>query len=111
MVEVLNSKVKLQLYKSFGKEVDFKTYLHGVSDAGTRLLFKFWSGMHGLNEELARHRGRNSRTECILCGDECESVVHVLWERPAYREEFMVKLRTILGEAFKDFEALDNIVS
>ena len=39
-VEGLNSKVKLQLYKSFGKEVDFKTYLHGVSDAGTRLLFK-----------------------------------------------------------------------
>ena len=28
-VEGLNSKVKLQLYKSFGKEVDFKTYLHG----------------------------------------------------------------------------------
>ena len=34
-VEGLNSKVRLQLYKSFGKEVDFKTYLHGVSDAGT----------------------------------------------------------------------------
>ena len=33
-VEGLNSKVKLQLYKSFGKEVDFKTYLHWVSDAG-----------------------------------------------------------------------------
>ena len=67
-------KVKLQLYKSFGKEVDFKTYLHGGSDAGTRLLFKFRSGTHGLNEELGRHRGRNGRTECVLCGDECESV-------------------------------------
>ena len=33
-VEGLDSKVKLQLYKSFGKKVDFKTYLHGVSDAG-----------------------------------------------------------------------------
>ena len=46
-----------------------------------------------------------------MCGDECESVVHVLWECPAYkdkREGFMVKLRTILGEAFKDSEALDN---
>ena len=40
-VDGLNSKAKLQLYKSFGKEVDFKTYLHGVSEAGTRLLFKF----------------------------------------------------------------------
>ena len=64
-VEGLNSKVKLQLYKTFGKEVDFKTYLHGVSDAGTRLLLKFRSGMHGLNEELGRHRGRNGRTECV----------------------------------------------
>ena len=36
----------------------FKKYLHGVSDAGSRLLFKFRSGTHGLNEELGRHRGR-----------------------------------------------------
>ena len=35
------------------------------SDAGTRLLFKFRSGMHGLNEKLGRHRGRNGRTECV----------------------------------------------
>ena len=62
----------------------FKRYLHGVSDAGTRLLFKFRSGTHGVNEEFDRHRGRNGMTECTLCGDECESVVHVLWESPAY---------------------------
>ena len=65
-----------------------------------------------MNEKLGRHRGRNGRTECLLCGDECESVVHVLWECPAYkdsREEFLAKLRATLGEAFKDFEALDNI--
>ena len=111
-VEGLNSKVKLGLYKAFGKEVEFKRYLHGVSDARTRVLFKFWSGTHGLNEELGRHRGRNGRTECVLGGDECESVVHVLWECPAYKdskEEFMIKLRSTLGEAFKDFEVLDNI--
>ena len=48
---------KLTLYKSFSKEVQFKKYLHGLSDAGTRLLFKFRSGTHGLNEELGRHRG------------------------------------------------------
>ena len=48
----------------------------------------------------------------ILCGDECESVVHVLWECPAYkdsREKFVVKLRVILEENSKDFEALNNI--
>ena len=54
-VEGLNSKVKLTLYKCFGKEVQFEKYLHGLSDAGTR------SG----NEELGRHRGK---IECIVRG-------------------------------------------
>ena len=98
-MEGLNSNVTLGLYTVFSKEVEFKRYLHGVSDAGTRLLFKFRSGTHGLNEELGRHRGRSGRTECVLCGDECESVVHVLWECPAYKEKFMIKLRSTLGEA------------
>ena len=34
-------------------------------------------GTHGLNEEFGRNKGRNGMTGCILCGDECESVVHV----------------------------------
>ena len=38
----------------------------------------------GQNEELGRHRGREGKVECTLCGAECESVVHVLWECPAY---------------------------
>ena len=112
-VEGLNSKVKLGLYKAFNKEVEFKRYLHGVSDAGTRLLFKFRSGTHGLNEELGRHRGRNGRTECVLCGDEWESVVHVLWECPAYkdsREEFMIKLRSILGNTSKHLIILKGLL-
>ena len=33
---------------------------YNVCDAGSRLLFKFRSGVHGcLNEELGRHRGKN----------------------------------------------------
>ena len=56
--EGLNTKVKLTLYKTFGKAIEFKKYLHGVADAGSRLLFKFRSGTHGLNEELGRYRGR-----------------------------------------------------
>ena len=55
--EGLNSKVKLSLYRTFGKVVEFKKYLRGVGDAGTRLLFKFRSGTHGLNEELGRQEG------------------------------------------------------
>ena len=42
---------------------------------------------------------------------ECESVVHVLWECPAYKDsraEFMVKLRAAVGKTFKDFEALER---
>ena len=77
-VKGLNSKVKLELYKTFGKKVEFKRYLHGICDAGTRLLFKFRSRTHGLVEELGRHKGRNGMTGCTLCGDECESVVHGL---------------------------------
>ena len=69
--EGLDNKVKLAMY---GKRVEFKKYLHGVSDAGTRLLFKFRSGTHGLNEELGRHRGREGKSECTLCVAECESV-------------------------------------
>ena len=61
-VEGLNSKHS-------GKEVQFKKYLRGLSDAGTR---SFKSGTHGLNEELGRHRGREGKEECVLCGDECK---------------------------------------
>ena len=42
---------------------------------GTRLLFKFKSGTH---EELGRHRGREGKSECALCGAEftcCGSVL------------------------------------
>ena len=31
----LNNKTILTIYKCFGEEVNFKRYLHGVSDAGT----------------------------------------------------------------------------
>ena len=65
----------------FCKHVEFQKYLHGVSDGGTRLMFKFRSGTHGLNEELhvGRHRDREGKSHCPLCGYECESVTHVLW--------------------------------
>ena len=81
-------------------------YLHGVCDAGSRLLFKFRSGTHGLNEELGRHRGSS------LCGDVCENVSHVLWEYSAYsstRARFMKKLQELLEDDYEDFESLDNV--
>ena len=36
--------------------------------------------MHGLNEELGRHRGREGMLERSLCEGECENVSHVLRE-------------------------------
>ena len=54
------------MYKTFGKEVEFNRYLHGVNDAGTRLLLKLRSRTLSLNGELGRHRRRNGMTECIL---------------------------------------------
>ena len=70
-----------------------------MADAGSSLLFKFRSGIHGLNEELGRHRG-NKECVCVLCGNECESVRHVLWECSAYsssRADFLFKLQEKLG--------------
>ena len=102
----LASKIKLAMYKMFGKNIEYKDYLHGVSDAGTRLLFKFRSETHGLNEELGRHRGREGRSQCMLCDDECESVAHVLWDCPAYniiRKSFMEELSHLLGLKFSQF--------
>ena len=60
------------MYIRFEKEVKFKRYFHGVGNAGTRLLFKFRSGAHGLNVELGRYRGGEGKSKCILCGAECE---------------------------------------
>ena len=47
--EGLDSKVKLSLYRIFCKAVEFITYLPGECDTGSRLIFKFRSGTHGLN--------------------------------------------------------------
>ena len=74
--------------------------------------FKFRSGTHGLNEELGRHRGREGKTECSLCGNECENVSHVLWECSAYcstRASFMKKLQELLEDDYEDFESLEYV--
>ena len=54
--------------------------------AGTCLLFKLCSGTHGLNEELSRHRGREDKCMCNLCGEDCESVGHFLCNCLVYSE-------------------------
>ena len=86
--------------------------MHGRSDEGARLLFKFRSGTHGLNEELGRDSDRDARVECILCGTECESVVHVLWECSSYstcRDNFQEALKQLLGARYAEFETLSAV--
>ena len=109
--EGLNTKVKLGMYKRFGQSVEFKKYLHGIRDAGSRLS-KFRSGTHGLNEELGSHRGREGKTECSLCRNECENVSHVLWECSAYssiRASFMKTLQELLEDDYEDFGSLEIV--
>ena len=61
---------------------------------------------------IQRHRGREGKTECSLCGNECENVSHVLWECSAYsstRASFMKKLQELLEDDYEDFESLENV--
>ena len=110
LLEGLNNKAKLTIYKNFGGDVKFKRYLNGVGDAGTRSLFKLRSGTHGLNEELGRHSGREGKYMCNLCGEDCESVGHFLWNCPVYSERralFLEHLKNNLGNEFEHFKSCD----
>ena len=76
-----------------------------MSDTGSRLLFKFRSETHGLNEGLGRHRGREGKVECTLCGAECESV----GECPSCRLMFLEKLQELLEDNYSSFDLLNNL--
>ena len=65
-------KSKLRVYKELTEDFECKKYLHGVSDMGSKLLFRFRSGTHGLNEELGRHSSRNSSKACSLDTQPCD---------------------------------------
>ena len=53
-------KNKLRVYRELKEVFECKKYLYGVPDMGSKLLFRFRSGTHGLNEELGRHITRNN---------------------------------------------------
>ena len=58
------------------------------------------------------NRGREGKVECTLCGAECKSVVHVLWECPAYsncRLTFLEKLQELLGDLPKTSYVLGTV--
>ena len=48
----------------------------------------------------------------MLCGDECESVSHTLWDCSAYtsiRAQFLVKLKASLGGSYARFETMSSL--
>ena len=47
---------------------------HYISGSYSKLLFRFRSGTHGLNEELGRDITRNVSKACVFCNCDCESV-------------------------------------
>ena len=49
--------------------------------------------------------------ECSICRAECDSVVHVLWECPAYsscREGFRAKVKELIGDSFEQLSDIDK---
>ena len=81
-----------------------------MGNARTRVLFKLCSGTHGLNEKLGRHRGRAGKYMCNLCGEDCESVGHFLWNCLVYVERralFFEHLKNSLGNKFEHFKSWD----
>ena len=64
---------------------------------------------HMVNEELGRHRGREGKSECVLCGAECESVVRECSAYSNIRHIFVEKLREPLGNRYADFDKLSSI--
>ena len=59
-------KSKLRVHRELKEDFECKKYLHRVSEMGSKLLFRFRSGTHGLNEELGRHSTRNNSKACFL---------------------------------------------
>ena len=85
-----------------------------MGDARTDLHIKLRSGMHGHNEELGRHRGREGKYMCNLCGEDCESVGQFLWNCPVYSERralFLEHLKNNLGNEFEHFKSCDTVGS
>ena len=52
--------------------------------------------------------------EMVLCGAECERVLHVLWECSSYstcRDKFQEALKQLLGARYVEFETLSADIS
>ena len=74
-----------------------------------RLLLKFRSGMHGLNEELEVEKENRNYVLCVVLS---VRVWCMCCECSAYsssRASFMVKLEELLGDRHADFKVLNSV--
>ena len=102
-------KNKLRVYRELKEVFECKKYLYGVSDMGSKLLFRFRSGTHGLNEELGRHITRNINKARVFCNCDYESVEHVLWECPAYSNNRSVFINSLSRTLCSDFHLMSAL--
>ena len=86
--------------------MEFKKYISVV----LVMLGQDYSGTHGLNEELGKHRGREGRKECLLCDAECENVSHVFWDCPGIRSAFMLELITVSMEKMLESYVMVSLI-
>ena len=59
-------KNKLRVDRELKEVFECKKYLYRVPDMGSKLLFRFRSGTHGLNEELGRHSTREILVKLVF---------------------------------------------
>ena len=98
-------------YKDFNdrlNSIEFKNYLQGIGDPGTRLMFKFRSG-NGLNEKFwvksmiksVNYIGMNVRVWYMYSRS-------VLYNYGSIRNTFIAELEKLLGRSFEEFSTLNN---
>ena len=81
-----------------------------MGDAGTLLRFKLGSGTHGLIRSWVDIEEEKVSIMCNLCGEDCESVGHFLWNFPVYSERralFLEHLKNNLGNEFERLKSYD----
>jgi hypothetical protein len=78
----MRTKPKLHLLAEANEGIDFKPYLRGRLDFGTKLLFRFRAGHVALNGVL----DNMADPSCPCCGSERETVAHTLIGCPTYQQ-------------------------
>ena len=74
-----------------------------------RLLLKFRSGMHGLNEELEVEKENRNYVLCVVLSVRAWCMCCECSACSSSRASFMVKLEELLGDRHADFEVLNSV--